>query len=166
MTREQRRAPENGIWMCRTHGELIDDDEVRFAVTLLKQWRKRAERRAAIVQAKNSVDLNSFDLFDHQIEIEKGRLSEAIVGEGFVDAGVTEFWRDSAGGALRDFVFEVAKNAFDHGGAHLVRILFGAGGIEVVDDGGAFDPRDLATSPGRGVGRRHSQFCTTRLETG
>lgn len=46
MTPEQRVAIENGIWLCRTHGKEVDDDEVKYPVDLLKKWNQEAEERA------------------------------------------------------------------------------------------------------------------------
>jgi hypothetical protein len=45
MTSEQRKHPDNGIWMCRTHGDLVDDDAVKYPVDLLRTWKKEAEDR-------------------------------------------------------------------------------------------------------------------------
>ena len=45
MTPEQRKHPENGIWMCRTHADEIDDDASKFTVDLLKKWKSEAEKR-------------------------------------------------------------------------------------------------------------------------
>ncbi len=46
MTPEQRKSIENGIWMCRTHGKLIDDDAVKFPSELLKAWKRESDHRA------------------------------------------------------------------------------------------------------------------------
>jgi hypothetical protein len=46
LTPEQRRHPDNGIWMCQNHGKLIDNDETQFTVALLLQWKHDAEQRA------------------------------------------------------------------------------------------------------------------------
>ena len=46
MTVEERKAPENGIWMCRTHAALIDRDEKYFTVEMLKKWKGDAESEA------------------------------------------------------------------------------------------------------------------------
>ena len=46
MTPEERKAFENGIWMCRTHAALIDRDENFFTVEMLKKWKEDAEREA------------------------------------------------------------------------------------------------------------------------
>jgi hypothetical protein len=46
MTPEQRRSVENGIWMCRNHGNLIDADFLTYSVTQLKEWKITAENKA------------------------------------------------------------------------------------------------------------------------
>ena len=38
LTHEQRRAELNGIWLCRLCARLIDTDELRFPVELLRKW--------------------------------------------------------------------------------------------------------------------------------
>ncbi|CAK2016168.1 putative HNH endonuclease [Vibrio crassostreae] len=40
---EQRKHYDNGIWLCQTCSRLIDIDEERFPVSLLKEWKKLAE---------------------------------------------------------------------------------------------------------------------------
>src|SRR5436309_1835418 len=46
LTEVQRRSAENGIWMCQTHGTLVDADEEHFAVELLRKWKAQAEAEA------------------------------------------------------------------------------------------------------------------------
>ena len=46
LTSEERRAPENGIWLCRNCSGLIDTDSNRFPVELLYEWKFGAENRA------------------------------------------------------------------------------------------------------------------------
>ena len=43
---EDRSAQANGIWLCQTCATLIDADENRFTVDLLRQWKRDAEERA------------------------------------------------------------------------------------------------------------------------
>jgi hypothetical protein len=45
-TPEQRRATENGIWMCRDHGTAIDSKDPEFTVATLREWKAQAEREA------------------------------------------------------------------------------------------------------------------------
>ena len=57
MTAEERRGIDNCIWLCKTHARLIDTDEVKYSVELLKKWKQDAETRAADMIA----DINCFD---------------------------------------------------------------------------------------------------------
>lgn len=45
-TQEQRRAAENGIWMCRDHGTAIDSKDPEFTVAKLREWKASAESEA------------------------------------------------------------------------------------------------------------------------
>ena len=46
LTPEERKAPNNGIWLCSDHAHQIDHDEKAFPVELLVKWKKEAEDRA------------------------------------------------------------------------------------------------------------------------
>jgi hypothetical protein len=46
LTHEERRAASNGIWLCALCAKLIDTDEARFTVELLRKWKQDAEGRA------------------------------------------------------------------------------------------------------------------------
>lgn len=46
-TPAQRRSPENGVWLCQTCGKLVDNDERRYPVSTIREWKARAERGAA-----------------------------------------------------------------------------------------------------------------------
>jgi hypothetical protein len=52
LTPEQRKHPDNGIWMCRTHGDQIDDDPDRYPVDLLRAWKRDAEARILAILGK------------------------------------------------------------------------------------------------------------------
>ena len=47
MSSEQRKSIENCIWMCATHSVIIDSDEKKYSVELLKLWKAQAENNAA-----------------------------------------------------------------------------------------------------------------------
>lgn len=50
---EERRSIENGIWLCSACADLIDkNDGVDYSVQTLFSWKRRAEAKAAHVQAK------------------------------------------------------------------------------------------------------------------
>ena len=46
LTREERASPENGIWLCRIHAKLVDDDEEEYTVEKLRLWKDTAEQAA------------------------------------------------------------------------------------------------------------------------
>ncbi len=48
MTSEDRMSENNGIWLCQTCAKLIDNDEVRFPVSILRKWKTDAENEARI----------------------------------------------------------------------------------------------------------------------
>ncbi|WP_448190652.1 hypothetical protein [Azospirillum sp. sgz301742] len=43
MLPEERASEGNGIWMCQTHGKLIDDNESKHTVVALRRWKKQHE---------------------------------------------------------------------------------------------------------------------------
>ena len=47
MSADERRAPENGIWMCHHHATLIDRDPQKYSVPKLRTWKQEAEQRSA-----------------------------------------------------------------------------------------------------------------------
>ena len=42
-TREQRRSPDNGIWMCIRHGKAIDVKDSKYTDKLLYEWKAQAQ---------------------------------------------------------------------------------------------------------------------------
>lgn len=46
LTKDQRRHHSNGIWLCGTHGKLVDSDESHFTVEELLKWKRLAARRS------------------------------------------------------------------------------------------------------------------------
>jgi hypothetical protein len=43
----QRASPENGIWMCQSCAKLVDNDEHRYTLEILRGWKIQAEQTAA-----------------------------------------------------------------------------------------------------------------------
>ena len=43
MSTEERSSANNGMWMCRDHGKIIDAHDPKFTVELLREWKKQAE---------------------------------------------------------------------------------------------------------------------------
>jgi len=56
LTSEARRSAENGIWMCQNDGTLVDRDEARFPVGLLRNWKLIAEEDARKVVGRTAQD--------------------------------------------------------------------------------------------------------------
>jgi len=45
-TPEQRRHPDNAVWLCQTCAKLLDNDTARFTIETLREWKDKAEGRA------------------------------------------------------------------------------------------------------------------------
>ncbi len=77
LSTEQRRSADNGIWLCQTCGKLVDNDETRFPVQLLREWRRQAEEAA-------------------RQEVESAPLDLAAHGEHSIRFGVDDWkvWRE------------------------------------------------------------------------
>ena len=43
MTPDERKSIDNGIWLCQSCSVLIDKDEKKYTVEVLKAWKKQAE---------------------------------------------------------------------------------------------------------------------------
>ena len=48
LTPEERKHANNAIWLCQTHGKLVDNDKLRFTEEELRQWKQRAEGEALL----------------------------------------------------------------------------------------------------------------------
>lgn len=46
LTGDQRRAPENAVWVCQTCAKMIDDDVSTFTPSVLSRWKADAESHA------------------------------------------------------------------------------------------------------------------------
>ena len=44
LSSDRRRDQSNGIWLCQSHGKLVDSDEAYFTVALLREWKTQAEQ--------------------------------------------------------------------------------------------------------------------------
>ena len=48
LSSDERKAIENGIWLCQNCGKLIDSDEEKYSVELLRNWKRNAEQQASV----------------------------------------------------------------------------------------------------------------------
>lgn len=67
LSSEERRSPDNGIWLCQNCAKLVDNDRVRYTVEVLCNWKQRAETVAlqeieGFACAQGSIQENSVDL--------------------------------------------------------------------------------------------------------
>ena len=46
LTSEERRSPDNGIWLCQSCAKLVDNDLIRYTSSVLTTWKERAEKAA------------------------------------------------------------------------------------------------------------------------
>lgn len=61
LTPEQRSSIDNGIWMCRSHGALIDSDHTIYSVEQLKNWKQLAEtQQSLLLQMTHRVRQNNY----------------------------------------------------------------------------------------------------------
>jgi hypothetical protein len=146
MSSEDRRSISNGIWMCFTHGKLIDTDETRFTIPQLEKWREIAELRARYEverAAGRPPRLFDLDLAPGNFRVRTSGTEGKILGEALQDAGVGEIWGLEEMHAVRDCVVEFVQNALTHGRAPAVNVSIEGRCIRVTDDGALFDPWSL-----------------------
>ena len=46
MTSEQRKSPDNGIWLCQRHGKAVDSKDSEFSVAVLREWKEQAQKES------------------------------------------------------------------------------------------------------------------------
>ncbi len=68
MASEVRKAAENGIWLCQNCAKLIDNDEQKYTVHLLEQWKTLSEQ-AALLDIENRVPTSITQLTTDDIEL-------------------------------------------------------------------------------------------------
>ena len=49
MSAEERKAPDNGIWLCQNCAKLIDSDTKRYTIELLRAWKQIAEEYVPLI---------------------------------------------------------------------------------------------------------------------
>jgi hypothetical protein len=153
MSREERLAIGNGIWMCFKHGKLIDTDEERFTVEMLQKWRVLTERRARLeVELGKPIELSPQQVTDFTFAgniISLGALGaeNVLIGDAIRDSCVEVIWGQEAARSVRDACIELARNAFSHGRAARFSLDIHGRVIEAIDDGQEFDVCGLPTHP-------------------
>lgn len=150
MTSKQRKSIENGIWMCYTHGKLIDTDEAVFTRNDLNLWKEVAERCARHRQETGKATdipkhlFNGLMLAENSLSIPvKGGNLNRIIGERLYASGLSLLWGEELAHTVRDLLIEVAKNAISHGHAKKICLDIEPHSVSIVDNGTPFNPSSL-----------------------
>lgn len=149
MTDEQLSDISNGIWMCYTHGKLIDTDENRFTADLLKEWKRINESIASFRQgtgvdyqtAFKSISLNK--LVENEVNLPKEFAINKLVGDAIHDSYISVAWGNSITETIRDFLIEHIRNAYIHGNSDGCTLKIASNEIIVIDNGTEFDVNSL-----------------------
>jgi len=160
LSSSERRSRANGIWLCQTHAKLIDDDETRFTVQLLKGWRDLAEDHARVDQGRPGVLLppeSTRQLVDYgrQLTPDREQLRDDIP-TFLTDIGAPAAWGADFGLAWMT-LFEIALNAATHGKARRIEIESTGGTVTIRDDGTQFSLQELRAD-GKGGNRAVSDL--------
>lgn len=82
LTNEERKGFDNGIWLCQTCAKLIDSDELKFNIQLLRTWKIEAENNAS-QSLESGIGFSSPQL-DRTLLVQAtllGQLGELLSGE-------------------------------------------------------------------------------------
>jgi|ERR1035441_8505394 hypothetical protein len=158
MTKGQRTSIKNGVWMCYKHGKLVDTDEKRFTIPMLRKWRELAEFRAQWMQdhgAERPVPLHVLEgrvgLADEELRFVKLGNENAVLGTAFMDCCVESIWSQEISRVVRDVAVEIIRNSLTHGKASECIVQITRDAIFVRDNGFDFSVFDLEMHPkGRG----------------
>lgn len=155
-TAEQLSDVSNGIWMCHTHGKLIDTDEAHYTPALLRKWRELSELRARLCQQlQKDVELTPEQLVgiplpDYCTEVVGLGPNFGLIADAVEASCMPQVWGQRISRAIRDVLIEVAQNALTHGSAKTVKLQILPKSIVLIDDGNAFDPFQLKGGTKRG----------------
>ena len=153
-----RKSISNGIWMCYTHGKIIDTDETRFTIPMLHNWKKIAEGVAQIMVEKN-VDYTQAlytykfsNLVVNNFIIDGTGNENILIGNAIHDCGVEIAWGKEIADAIRDFFIEHSRNAFQHGNAKNISFETIRNKLVLSDDGNEFNAKSLYNSKNKSGG--------------
>jgi hypothetical protein len=67
LSADERKSFDNGIWLCQDCAKLIDSDEKRYNVDIIRKWKELSEA-AALLDIENPVNIpNNDDIEDKKI---------------------------------------------------------------------------------------------------
>ena len=97
LTSEQRKSPKNGIWLCATCADLIDNDAEGYPVELVIEWKAKTELLIKTAQANNlSLGLQDDDSYSKDAIAEQLRSITDALSESIEDKleAMREFLRE------------------------------------------------------------------------
>lgn len=149
LTPAQLSDIENGVWMCRDHGKLIDDDECTYTPQLLKDWRRLAERKAELRQ-RYGFDADLLKIADANLDPANVAVAIAEVDsvqrqifEAFLISCLSDSWGKDLANQARELVVELCLNALTHGRARIFSLSITPFSITLKDNGARFGINDL-----------------------
>jgi len=142
----------NGIWLCYTHGKLIDTDECTYEPELLQDWRIIAERKAQLRQ-RYGEDIEAWKVDELPLAKLSLKVSQpnplAEINKAIELSCIAESWGNSTALALRDVAIELGRNALTHGESSNFQMVVKSNFVELIDDGFHFSHRDLISTKNR-----------------
>ena len=91
---EERKSPDNGIWLCQNCAKLVDNDPERYPVNILKNWKQFAENAALS-------------------EIEGGATTQGLTQENQIDLEIS-YLKVRMESERHDYVLEVKLQNLGH----------------------------------------------------
>lgn len=150
----------NGVWMCYTHGKMIDGDECRYKPETLANWRRIAELRAKIAHETGS-NPTSLQIYDVETRLSPDTLLvssldqvASAVCEFYQTIGAVDIWGRSTALEMGTFCTEFVSNAFSYGDATTCTLSSINNSVAITLDGKSFSPSDLSASTNRRGGAR------------
>ena len=80
MTPDQRRSPENGIWLCQDHAKALDSDDPEFTVENLRGWKEEAQKESFHRVMRHGDTGVDFDVYPSDEELSR-RLRAAAAAD-------------------------------------------------------------------------------------
>lgn len=149
MSVDQLKHINNGIWMCATHGRLIDTDECTYTPQTLMDWRRIAERKTSLLQSlgadKAQKQLREERLAEISTTCRDSEISFAV-NKFIEESCLSSLWGKDTAYELRNFIIEIARNSFSHGGASNFVIFSSGHTVTIRSDGDQFSLSDLERS--------------------
>jgi hypothetical protein len=79
---EERRHPDNGLWLCQNCAKLVDNDPAAYPVEVLRVWKRDAEEAA-----RRKIEQKAANV-DHPGALAQGRASRSASGRAVVGSEI------------------------------------------------------------------------------